>query len=215
MNGDNVASRSLTPKDASTITLPDSWDWRNVNGENWMTPVKDQGYAGTCWAFANVGALEAQINLYYNKHLDVNLSEQMVVDCSNLGPITQLSTLPAQCGGDNMCYPGYNYCKDSYIGVADENADLYDVQRSSTGDPSMCDYSHIASNWNSRVWKISSFHDYKFVSDRGTPQCSKQTMNLNKDEFKELLIQKGPLDSGITSWTHAMVLVGFNSSNDS
>ena len=32
-------------------------------------------------AFALLAPLEAQINLFYNQHLDVDLSEQMVSDC--------------------------------------------------------------------------------------------------------------------------------------
>jgi len=56
----------------SNIIVPDSFDWRNVNGENWMTSVKNQGDAGTCWAFADVGGMEAQINLYYNLYKQPN-----------------------------------------------------------------------------------------------------------------------------------------------
>lgn len=72
---------------------PDSLDYRDFMDENWMTSVKNQLGCGSCWAFATVGALEGTINLYYNQHLDVDLSEQQLVsndgicceDCGDCG----------------------------------------------------------------------------------------------------------------------------------
>ena len=63
-------------------TPPPSWDWRNVNGENWLTPIRDQGYCGSCWAFGAVAAMEAIYNIKNNNpDLDVDLSEQYLVSC--------------------------------------------------------------------------------------------------------------------------------------
>ena len=57
------------------------WDWRNRHGKNWVTPVKDQGSCGSCWAFAVNGLLEVYANLYYNDLLNMDLSEQQLVAC--------------------------------------------------------------------------------------------------------------------------------------
>lgn len=60
------------------------WDWRNRHGKDWITPIRNQGTCGSCWAFAAVGALEAYVNLYYNRLLNLDLSEQELVSCSNM-----------------------------------------------------------------------------------------------------------------------------------
>jgi len=35
-------------------------DWRSVNGQNFITPVKDQKSCSASWAFATIGAVEAK-----------------------------------------------------------------------------------------------------------------------------------------------------------
>ncbi len=61
------------------------FSWRNRHGQDWMTPVRDQKGCGSCWAFGAVGATELLVNLYFNQHLDLDLSEQDIVSCSGGG----------------------------------------------------------------------------------------------------------------------------------
>ncbi len=56
--------------------VPDAWDWRDVGGDDYMSPVKNQGSCGSCWAFGVIGAVEAQINIGNdNPDLNPDLSE--------------------------------------------------------------------------------------------------------------------------------------------
>ncbi len=102
-------------KDKSGDATMDSFDWRDHNGENWMTSVKAQGMCGSCWAFAAVGATEAMYNIKSGySHLDLDLSEQYLVsDCTTFS-------------GD--CCVGYGNRALRYIrdwGIPDENCMWY------------------------------------------------------------------------------------------
>jgi len=79
-----VEQSSSPPEEgASAVGVPSSFDWRNYSGQNWMTPVKNQGSCGSCWAFSAVGAVEAMYNISSgNPSLDLDLSEEYLVsDC--------------------------------------------------------------------------------------------------------------------------------------
>ena len=65
---------------------PASWDWLSKDGHNWLTPVRDQGDCGSCWAFANIGVMEAALKIATNQPTwNPDLSEQMLVSCMGAG----------------------------------------------------------------------------------------------------------------------------------
>ncbi len=60
------------------------WDWRNRHGKNWLTSIKDQNTCASCWSFAAVGVIEAYFNLYYNRPVNYDLSEQEIISCNGV-----------------------------------------------------------------------------------------------------------------------------------
>jgi hypothetical protein len=103
-----------------------SYDWRGKHaanradspyydgdavGSGWITAVKNQRSCGSCWAFAATGATEALANLYFNRHLDLDLSEQSALSCSGAGacsggfPGSTLDYYTTTGAVDEACFP--------------------------------------------------------------------------------------------------------------
>jgi len=98
--------------------LPPHFDWRDIDGDNWMSPVKDQGGCGSCWAFSTLGVMEAYYNLVNDDPaLDMDFAEEYLVsDCVWYG-----------CDGGHS-YTSLEYIRD--IGIVDETCMPYTATES-------------------------------------------------------------------------------------
>eukprot|EP01087_Luapelamoeba_hula_P025025 TRINITY_DN972_c0_g1_i1.p1 TRINITY_DN972_c0_g1~~TRINITY_DN972_c0_g1_i1.p1 ORF type:complete len:367 (+),score=62.35 TRINITY_DN972_c0_g1_i1:28-1101(+) len=90
--------------------LPKSADWRSKGA---VTPVKNQGQCGSCWAFSTTGNVEGQ--WFLANHTDkngkiVSLSEQNLVDCDH-----QCTTYDNQQSCDSGCDGGLQPNAYTYI----------------------------------------------------------------------------------------------------
>ncbi|MCX6722621.1 MAG: hypothetical protein NT094_00960, partial [Candidatus Staskawiczbacteria bacterium] len=211
-----IKNSSLAAKGSPTdsnIIVPDSFDWRNVNGEDWMTPVKTQ-QGNSCAYYGTVGSYESIINLFYNQHLNIDLSEQMYIDCSSEyldaslmmtgvnSPIVGLST-------STECTYKSNFCDiKKWGGLADEACDSPQTRVPDSNNKN-CNAANICSDWKSRLWGISDYYSYS-LNLRQSPAIfpgGESMQDFNK--FKSLLIKNGPLMSGYDPWGHVMVLTGY------
>jgi C1A family cysteine protease len=208
-----LAEAYPTARTETENDLPSSFDWRNYNGGDWMTPVKNQGGCGSCWAFAVVGTTEAAHNIAAdNPDLDLDLAEQyLVADC-----------FPSNncCGGS--AFPALDLIRDQ--GIPDEACMPY-VDGSGCNCPgscsSVCLYntggscsdrtcSDRCANWEARLVQTGSHY----------------RVNSDVSKMKTILVTQGPLSTYIrmngsfdgdiyrcvddSPITHAVVLVGYD-----
>ncbi|EKE43031.1 hypothetical protein ENUP19_0063G0050 [Entamoeba nuttalli] len=63
--------------------ITEAIDYRNIQGKNYMTPVKDQGNCGSCYAFSSVALMETAVLLSYDDLSPSNysLSTAEIVSC--------------------------------------------------------------------------------------------------------------------------------------
>jgi C1A family cysteine protease len=67
---------------ATPPAYPSRFDWRNVSGHNFMTPVRDQRRCGACVAFGCIAAVESAVRIRKkNPGLNIDLSEAHLFYC--------------------------------------------------------------------------------------------------------------------------------------
>ena len=138
---------------------PASFDWRNVGGKNYITPVTDQGGCGSCVAFGTTAAVEATFQVQRgNPNLQPDLSEASLFYC------VAEAQQGRKCDGvPNDPLAGWwpSAALDAYrdIGVPDEACFPY------TGGDQACNQ---CSDWASRAVKITGWHAITSVPDMKT-----------------------------------------------
>jgi large repetitive protein len=135
----NKAAPSDFPIGSAPPPLPSAYSWGNVNGNNWMTSIKNQGSCGSCWAFATCAMFEAGLKIDLNQPtLACDVSEQSFVSCySN------------NCDG-NSYNNAFTYFKNT--GVPDEACFPY-----SSGSGSWPACSNRCSDWTSRAFFVKDW----------------------------------------------------------
>ncbi|KUG23362.1 peptidase c1a, papain [hydrocarbon metagenome] len=122
----------------TSAPVPSQLDWRNYNGNSYVTPVKEQSECSDCWAFASTAALESNKLISGNTPgVFLDLSEQTLNSCSGAG----------------SCSGGYidaaaNFLRD--IGLPLEACNPY------TATDGMCSVS--CSDWLINPYKISGWY---------------------------------------------------------
>jgi C1A family cysteine protease len=115
--GYKAIPRSGVTAPLSSGAQDDAVDWRTKNA---VTPVKDQGQCGSCWAFSATGSTESAWAVANPGKSIISLSEQQLVDCAG-------SFGNQGCNGGWMDY-GFDYIKAKGLCTEDDYPYLHKDQ---------------------------------------------------------------------------------------
>lgn len=173
---------------------PAAMDWRNFNGGNYVTPVKNQGSCGSCWAFATTAALESQIAI--NQLTPTDLNEQIVLSCSGAG----------SCGG------GYASSATAFLvntGSPDESYYRYTATNGSCAN--------AVSGWQYATRKIVNYTNIaRSVSSIESALSAYGPMVIRMDIYSDFYYYAGGIykhTSGTFQGNHYVTLIGYDHAN--
>jgi C1A family cysteine protease len=164
---------------ADAPTLPAKVDWRNVNGKNYVTGIKDQGSCGSCVAFGTAATMESRVRII----------RSIPVNAANGGTLPDLSEAHLfYCGNtlNDPCLKGW------YPSAALNFATLTGVVPAScfpyTPGNQPC---NPCSDWQTKTTKVASSKTLTSVT-----------------EMKTWLVEKGPLITCFTIYSDFVAYTG-------
>jgi cathepsin F len=181
LTGQAAVDRLSMPVHESTVVgdSPASFDWRTKGA---VTPVKDQGQCGSCWAFSATQAMESSWFLAGNT-LPI-LAPQQIVSCDTKGQ-------DAGCnGGDTVT--AYAYLESS--GLQSEQS--YPYTSGTTGVDGKCKY-----NSSSVVARMTNF-------TYATPPCMDTCKKQDEETLANNIVSTGPASICVNAGNNWQVYTG-------
>jgi cathepsin C len=101
-------------KKSNSQSFPQKFDWRDMNGVNYDSPVRKQGECGSCYAISAITVLESRIRIKTGNKYKPILSPSSVISCSRY---------------NQGCNGGYPYLVGKHakeFGFVEEKCQVYD-----------------------------------------------------------------------------------------
>ncbi|MEZ4732113.1 MAG: C1 family peptidase [Caldilineaceae bacterium] len=133
------------------VNAPSAYDLRNVNGQNFITSIKDQGGCGSCVAFGTVAVIESTLRVQQKDvNLNIDLSEAQLFYCHG-------KERGRNC--DNGWWPtgadgALEACKN--LGIADETCYPY-----VSGDQNC----NVCGDWQNRAYKVNGHREISSTAE--------------------------------------------------
>ena len=175
--------------------LPTGWDWRDINGTNYLTESRNQHiplYCGACWAFGTLSSLNDRIKIARKAaYPEVVLAPQVLINCGGGG----------SCDGGNVGGV-FDYMEKS--GLPDETCQNYEA----TNDGNKCAPLGICETCSPgkdgaagtcsqikapALWTLG---DYGYAHGGGNTDAVGATVG-SSDKLKAEIMANGPLACGI------------------
>ncbi|XP_052656973.1 procathepsin L-like isoform X2 [Harpia harpyja] len=181
---------------SAALKTPVEVDWR---AKGYVTPVKNQGHCGSCWAFSATGALEG---LVFNRTGNLTvLSEQNLIDCSR-----KL--------GNNGCHGGYMTHAFQYVhdngGLNSEHVYPYTAM-----DTSSCRYNPQDRAANcSAIWLVAQGSEEAL--EQAVVTVGPVSVAVDASSFHFHFYKSGIFSSMFCSQrvNHGMLAVGYGTSQE-
>jgi len=167
----------------STVDLPESWWWGNVDGKNYLTYTRNQHiptYCGSCWAHGTTSALSDRISIKRGGAWpQINLSPQVMVNC----------VVGSSChGGD----PSAVYSYAAKNGIPDETCQNYEAVDGECKPMGICETCVPGNSTETFVpgvcTPVKKFNKY-YVGDYGSVSGA--------DNMKKEIYLRGPIGCGV------------------
>merc|ERR1711934_533897 len=179
----------------------------NADSLNWVdagavTPVKDQGQCGSCWAFSTTGSLEGA---HYVATGDLlSFSEQQLVDCSFL------SYGNLACNG-GLQENAYNYYEAGYKA---ELESVYPYTSGTTMSKGTCAYDS-SSTTAVTVSSYDAVTPDSYTDMKAALNVQPLAVSIEADKLCFQFYSSGVLDNTAcgTSLDHAVLAVGYGTEN--
>ncbi len=154
------------------------WDWRE---QGCVTPVKNQGSCGSCWAFAAAAAFESSYAITNGKQW-IDVSEQELLDCT-FGDVN--------CVGGGWHQAAFVYLQ--YVGLVDSYRYYYSGSRGQCTSNFQRDY--FALNWG----YVAKSDNLVPKPGDPTPKPAKPVSEFipSDDELKAAILRYGPVATGV------------------
>ncbi|TYZ61132.1 hypothetical protein PybrP1_008850 [[Pythium] brassicae (nom. inval.)] len=218
-NASGTSSAAATDPNANA-TIPKEVNWLTIENGKYVTPVKNQGTCGSCWAFSGIAVVESRYAIA-NKVPASPLSVEQVLSCS--APLDHIRSKFAKdmtsssqgCDG-GMPFLTFEYMsRVSPFGVACEDA--YPYVMATTGGETQCQAvsaSNVAVAWKNQTSSYVAIASSDEAALLRAVMSGPVSANLDAsgDGFK--LYASGVYDAKDCSSNgkdvnHAVVLTGF------
>ena len=208
-------------RDIDENKISRNWDWRNVGGINYISPIQEQGGCGSCYVFSTLASLESRLRIQTNNTDKTVFSRQFPISCNFYS---------------EGCHGGYPVLVSKFFNEFEiVPEDCFKYTQTNNKCENVCDYSQNKKKYTvSKYGYLGGFYGgtseadmMKEIRARGPipgnikvhwsfHYYKKGIFSKNSLKFNNKSISKKRLIDGKNNWAevnHSITLVGYGEEN--